>query len=35
MAWTGCPLHEWYQRFDDVDNRSADLQDAGGLPERL
>src|SRR5580704_5991549 len=21
------PLHEWHQRFDDVDNRSADLQD--------
>jgi nucleoside-diphosphate-sugar epimerase len=21
------PLHEWYQRFDDVDNRRADLQD--------
>jgi nucleoside-diphosphate-sugar epimerase len=21
------PLHEWYQRFDDVENRSADLQE--------
>src|SRR6202041_829273 len=23
------PVHRWYQRFDDVDNRSADLQELG------
>ena len=26
-ASTNKPLNEWYQRFDDVDNRTADLQD--------